>query len=46
LVFGAVPVEFYAVVVGIAEVEGFADAVVRRSVEGNVGGDEALQCVG
>ena len=44
--FGAIPVEFYAVVVRVVEVEGFAYAVVGGSVEWDVGGDEAAQSVG
>lgn len=41
--FGAVPVEFDAVLVGIAKVEGFADAVVGGAVEGDIGRNEALE---
>ena len=44
--FGAVPVEFDSVVVGVVEVEGLADAVVGGSVEGDIGGEEAVECVG
>ena len=44
--FGAVPVELYAVEVGVVEVEGFADAVVGGAVEGDVGGEEAAEGVG
>ena len=46
LAFGAIPVELDTVVVGIVEVEGLADAVVGGSVEGDVGGEEAVQSVG
>ena len=41
--FGAVPVEFDAVVVGVAEVEGFADAVVGGAFELDVGVEEAAE---
>jgi len=44
--FGSIPVKLYAVVVGVVEVEGFADAVVGGSVEGDVGGEEAAEGVG
>ena len=44
--FGAVPVKFYAVEVGVVEVEGFGDAVIGGAVEGDVGGEEAAECVG
>ncbi len=44
--FGAIPVELYAVEVGVVEVEGFADAVVGGAVEGDVGGEEAAESVG
>lgn len=46
LVGGAVPVEFDAVLVGVGEVEGFADAVIGGAVEGDVGGGEAAEGVG
>ena len=46
LVFGAVPIEFDAVLVGVAEVEGFADAVVGRAFEGDFGCDEPAERVG
>lgn len=42
----AIPVEFDAVLVGIAQVEGFADAVVAGAFEGNAGVDQAPQGVG
>jgi hypothetical protein len=44
--FGAVVVEFEAVVVGVAEVEGFGDAVVGGAFEGDVIGEEAAEGVG
>ena len=44
--FGAVPVEFDAVVVGVVEVESFADAVVGCAVQGDVGGEEATEHIG
>ena len=44
--FGAIPVEFYAVEVGVVEVEGFADAVVCGSVKSDAGGKEAAKGVG
>jgi len=43
LVFGFVPVELYAVVVGVVEVEGFADAVVGGAVEFDLGIDESAE---
>ena len=43
---GAVAVEFDAVLVGVAQIEGFAHAVVGRAFERDAGGDEAAQGVG
>ncbi len=42
---GAVDVEFDAVVVGVAEVEGFGDAVVGCAIEGDVVCDETAEGV-
>jgi hypothetical protein len=42
---GKVVVEFYAVVVGVLEVEGLADAVVGGAGEGDVVGDESAEGV-
>ena len=46
MIAGAVPVEFDAVAVRVAEIEGFADAMVGGAIEGDVRGDEAAKCVG
>ena len=45
LAFEAIPVELYAVVVGVVEVEGFADAVVGGAVKSNVGRQESAKCI-
>ena len=45
-VAGAIPVEFDAVVVGVAEVDGFADAVVGGAFERNFGGEDAAESGG
>lgn len=42
---GAVPVEFDSVLVGVAEVEGFAYAVVGGAIEGDVGFIKAVEGV-
>src|ERR1043165_607402 len=44
--FGAVAVEFNSVVIGVAEVEGFADAVVGRAIEFDTRGPEPTKGVG
>lgn len=46
LALGAIPVELYAVEVGVVEVECLADTMVGGSVKGYVGGEEAVQSVG
>src|SRR5205823_4152292 len=46
LVAGAIPVELQAVAVGVAEVEGFADAVVGGAVERDAGADETAKRIG
>src|ERR1700730_3237236 len=43
---GTVPIELDAVVVGIAQVQRFADAVIAGAVERNSSLDHAMQCVG
>jgi hypothetical protein len=45
LLLGTIPVELDAVVVGIVQVESFADAVIGGSVERYLCGDEAAQRV-
>jgi hypothetical protein len=43
---GAVAVEFDAILIGVAEVEGFAHAVIRGPVELDAGLDEAAKGIG
>lgn len=46
LVLRAFPVEFDAVAVGVAEVEGLADAVIAGAFERNAGVTEAAEGIG
>jgi hypothetical protein len=46
LVGGAIPIEFHAILIRVAEVEGLAYAVVGGAIEGDVGGDETAEGVG
>ena len=46
LVAGAVAIEFDPVAIGVAEVEGFADAMVGGALQRDAGCDEALESVG
>src|SRR6478735_3723926 len=46
LLAGPVPIQFDAVLVGVAQVERLADAVVAGAVERNAGGDNAMQGIG
>ena len=43
---GPVPIEFDAVLIRIAQVQGFAHAVIAGAIERNPGGDQPLQRVG
>ncbi len=42
---GAIPVEFNAVLVRIAQIERFPDAVIRRAIEGDASGQKPAQRV-
>ena len=41
-----VPIELYAVLIGVAEIDCFADAVIGGAVERNAGAEHAPQGVG
>src|SRR5213592_958240 len=45
LFFGAIPIKLHPVTIGIAQIECFADAVIRRALEWNPRFDETTQSV-